>query len=96
MTSNITLFKGTSLIPEKNFALADLVNGVKRNTISNYLATFISTPSRIMSFNDQNYVKNALNLEINLPLGESTLNLEGGAWNYCQIVNIHIYKFIIP
>lgn len=87
MTSNITLFKGTSLIPEKNFALADLVNGVKRNTISNYLATFISTPSRIMSFNDQNYIKNALNLEINLNLGENILNLEGGAWNYCQIVN---------
>lgn len=87
MTSNITLFKGTPLIPEKNFALADLVNGIKRNSISTYLGTYISTPTRMKSFNDQNYIKHALNLEINLTLGETALNLEGGAWNYCQIVN---------
>ena len=86
MTSNITLFKGTSLIPEKNFALADLVSGVKYNKILSYLNTFTGD-YYVKAFANQNYIKHALNLEINLNLGENALNLEGGAWNYCQIVN---------
>lgn len=87
MTSSITLYKGTGLIPEKNFALSNLVNGVKKNSISNYLDSLLSTPARVNMFTNQNYIKNALNLEINLNLGETALNLNGGAWNYCRIIN---------
>ena len=82
MKSTITLYKGTGLTPEKNFALATNV----LNQIETYLATFENT-TNIKVFSLQNYVKHDLYIEVKLPLNQEALDGQAGAWNYCKIEN---------
>lgn len=76
MTSTIKLYIGVPITPENNFAVDD---------ITTYLEGL--NASRIITFIDQNYVKQDLSIQIRLPLKQEALGNNNSNYNYCEIQN---------
>ncbi|MBO7043012.1 hypothetical protein J6W34_00315 [bacterium] len=88
--STLKLYKGTPLLPDKNFCVDDL---------STYLATYAGT--NLITINDFQYIKHGLSISIKINKGQAFLEFSKAAndFNYISIQNTEdtypVYYFII-